>query len=465
MTATQGPVIRSNLTGPEREAILKMASWAQGVRFRDLRWVIPNDATWLADSLAGLPVQRTGISSALDLLGRTSRRGEDCVLCSLRRSSNGPKIVGMPAVAPEPTTAVVPQLRRPWRALPVMTVPLALGTTLLVTSPAGAATDATWDAVADCESGSDWAINTGNGYYGGLQFSDPTWDGHGGEAYAPRADLATREQQIAIAERTLADQGWSAWPTCSKRAGATGSGNPNAVAEGPAEAVPAVTPAAPAPPPPPPDSNAEAETDHGDQWLTNQGTPQEESESAPGPELDAEGSETAEDSVSVEDGGFVPLPDEPDAEPTTEPAPSIAPPEPVVSPAPAPAAPVTDQGTVQEDADSMPEPADLRARADHYREAAEHLDAAADAVEAGNAAAVSESRDLDGPRGGTPSAVDQVESDTDSDVSVTGQANVKLTLSGVKVTIDGETRTVDLTIQGPVSVRISGLDSDTGTSA
>jgi len=117
---------------------------------------------------------------------------------------------------------------------------------------------------------------------------------------------------------------------------------------------------------------------------------------------------------------------------------------------------------VQEDGVSMPEPADLRARAEYYREAAEHLDAAADAIEAGNAAAPGESTDLDGQGGETPSTVDQVESDTDSEASATRQANVKLTLSGVEVNLDGETRTVNLTIQGPVSVKISGSDSDTG---
>ncbi len=57
-----------------------------------------------------------------------------------------------------------------------------------------------WDAIAACESGGDWHINTGNGYYGGLQFAQETWEGGGGLSYAPRADLATREQQIAVAE-------------------------------------------------------------------------------------------------------------------------------------------------------------------------------------------------------------------------------------------------------------------------
>ena len=72
-----------------------------------------------------------------------------------------------------------------------------------------------WAAIAQCESGGNWAINTGNGYYGGLQFSSTTWLNLGGGAYAPTADLATREQQIAIAEKVLAAQGWGAWPACS----------------------------------------------------------------------------------------------------------------------------------------------------------------------------------------------------------------------------------------------------------
>lgn len=87
---------------------------------------------------------------------------------------------------------------------------------------ASAAPDSTWDAVAQCESGGNWAINTGNGYYGGVQFSQSTWAEEGGTAYASRADLATKSEQIAIAEKTLADQGWGAWPVCSVQAGATG---------------------------------------------------------------------------------------------------------------------------------------------------------------------------------------------------------------------------------------------------
>lgn len=88
-------------------------------------------------------------------------------------------------------------------------------------SPAAPAVSngSTWDALAQCESNGNWAINTGNGYYGGLQFSQSTWAAYGGTQFAPRADLATREQQIAIAEKTRASQGWGAWPACSAKLG------------------------------------------------------------------------------------------------------------------------------------------------------------------------------------------------------------------------------------------------------
>ncbi len=105
-----------------------------------------------------------------------------------------------------------------------------VGAPLALATPAYAASNDTWDALAECESGGDWDINTGNGYYGGLQFSQSTWEGFGGTEYAPRADLASRAQQIAIAERVLAAQGWNAWPTCSDQIGASGSGDPNATA-------------------------------------------------------------------------------------------------------------------------------------------------------------------------------------------------------------------------------------------
>jgi LysM repeat protein len=91
-----------------------------------------------------------------------------------------------------------------------------------VLGPAGAAqakSSVNWDAVAQCESGGNWSINTGNGYYGGLQFSRSTWTANGGGKYASTANKASRSEQIKIAERVLDGQGIGAWPVCGKKAG------------------------------------------------------------------------------------------------------------------------------------------------------------------------------------------------------------------------------------------------------
>ncbi|MEW2135463.1 transglycosylase family protein [Streptomyces sp. NPDC005409] len=101
---------------------------------------------------------------------------------------------------------------------------------LIGAGAAHAASVDTWNKVAACESTSNWGINTGNGYYGGLQFSQSTWRAFGGAAYAPRADLATKDQQIAVAEKVLKGQGPGAWPNCGKHAGLTRSGPAPAVA-------------------------------------------------------------------------------------------------------------------------------------------------------------------------------------------------------------------------------------------
>ncbi|MEV6117432.1 transglycosylase family protein [Streptomyces sp. NPDC052109] len=112
---------------------------------------------------------------------------------------------------------------------------------LVAVGAAGAADASTWNKVAACESSGNWSINTGNGYYGGLQFTRSTWEAYGGTRYAPRADLATRDQQIAVAERVLDGQGPGAWPVCSVRAGLTreeaGPGaHPDSAATRPAQA-------------------------------------------------------------------------------------------------------------------------------------------------------------------------------------------------------------------------------------
>ncbi|WP_040788510.1 transglycosylase family protein [Nocardia paucivorans] len=96
---------------------------------------------------------------------------------------------------------------------------------------ASAAPDSDWDRLAQCEAGGNWAINTGNGYQGGLQFSPSTWRAHGGGEFAPTANQATREQQIAVAERVLASQGWGAWPGCSSKLGLTSSATPREAPE------------------------------------------------------------------------------------------------------------------------------------------------------------------------------------------------------------------------------------------
>jgi nucleoid-associated protein YgaU len=113
--------------------------------------------------------------------------------------------------------------RRTNRAVAAAGAALAASAAVPATMPAAmpaahAATGSVWDRVAACESSGRWHVNTGNHYYGGLQFWQPTWEGFGGRKYAPRADLATPRQQVEVARRVLAVQGPKAWPVCGKRA-------------------------------------------------------------------------------------------------------------------------------------------------------------------------------------------------------------------------------------------------------
>ncbi|KDE99085.1 transglycosylase [Mycolicibacterium aromaticivorans JS19b1 = JCM 16368] len=131
------------------------------------------------------------------------------------------------------------------------------GGSLAFASQAQAAPDAEWDQVARCESGGNWGINTGNGYQGGLQFSPSTWSAHGGGQYAPAANMASKDQQIAIAERVLASQGRGAWPVCGR--GLSGATPRNVVNE-PTPEDAQIQPAgfeAPAPDAPAPDAPAD----------------------------------------------------------------------------------------------------------------------------------------------------------------------------------------------------------------
>ncbi|TQJ35480.1 LysM peptidoglycan-binding domain-containing protein [Arthrobacter sp. SLBN-122] len=97
----------------------------------------------------------------------------------------------------------------------------AAGLALSATAANAATPTSTWDALAQCESGGNWSINTGNGFSGGLQFTPSTWAAYGGTG---SPENASREQQIAVAERVQASQGWGAWPSCSSQLGLSGGG-------------------------------------------------------------------------------------------------------------------------------------------------------------------------------------------------------------------------------------------------
>jgi hypothetical protein len=192
---------------------------------------------------------------------------------------------------------------------------------------AAAAPDSEWDRVAACESGGNWAINTGNGYHGGLQFSQGTWASHGGGEYATSANQATRDQQIAVAERVLASQGRGAWPVCGR--GLSAATPRNVLADAPAPppdapppvfdapmppppADPPPPPPAPEPPPPPPAEPAAVDA-----------PPPPPAPEPPAPEPPAP--QQAE-TVAVEAPAPDAPPPPPPADPAPEPAPEPAPP-------------------------------------------------------------------------------------------------------------------------------------------
>lgn len=103
------------------------------------------------------------------------------------------------------------------RMMTLLGTSIAISGALLSAAPAHANNSVNWDAIANCESSGNWAINTGNGYYGGLQFAAGTWNGHGGGEFAAYAHQASREQQIVVAERVLGSQGIGAWTSCGRR--------------------------------------------------------------------------------------------------------------------------------------------------------------------------------------------------------------------------------------------------------
>jgi nucleoid-associated protein YgaU len=142
-----------------------------------------------------------------------SRRQRAAALAGLGAAALLP-LCAQPARAAAPAAPAGPPATLPALA--------ALGVPADAPTRAPARAHSVWDDLAMCESSGDWHINSGNGFYGGLQFWQPTWKQFGGQKYARRADLATPAQQIAIAEAVLRVQGWKAWPVCSKRLGLTG---------------------------------------------------------------------------------------------------------------------------------------------------------------------------------------------------------------------------------------------------
>jgi hypothetical protein len=124
--------------------------------------------------------------------------------------------------------------------LAALALGLALAAVTLGSGTASADSTINWDAIAKCESGGNWAINTGNGYYGGLQFSPATWKSNGGTGMPHQA---SRAEQIRVAENVLRTQGIGAWPTCGKKAGAPVFAAPVSASTGRA-AAPAASPAA-----------------------------------------------------------------------------------------------------------------------------------------------------------------------------------------------------------------------------
>jgi hypothetical protein len=122
-----------------------------------------------------------------------------------------------------PVLSFCRQVRVRWVVAAVAALSAATVGIVGVTGRAGAATTQTWNRLAGCESGGNWHANTGNGYYGGLQFSQGTWVAMGGRKYADRADLATAPEQMAVAEKLLRASHWSwgAWPVCSRKLGLT----------------------------------------------------------------------------------------------------------------------------------------------------------------------------------------------------------------------------------------------------
>jgi resuscitation-promoting factor RpfA len=118
-----------------------------------------------------------------------------------------------------PSAPSRPLLKAGVVAAAAVTGPLAITGTAMAAPSVSPESNATWDRLAMCESTQNWEADTGNGFKGGLQFTDSTWSEFGGERFASSPDEASREQQIRVAKKVQDEQGWNAWPTCSEKLG------------------------------------------------------------------------------------------------------------------------------------------------------------------------------------------------------------------------------------------------------
>jgi len=191
--ALKAPLTRNGLNVVISRVTQKSVTTSETIAFGTQR---RNDATLYTGSSTTVTVGKVGLKSVTYL--RTAVNGK---LVTVKVTSS--------RIMAAPVTRV---LAVGTKSRPVAAAPASAPASAPVSSSGGSTVNAAmWDRIAQCESGGNWAINSGNGYYGGLQFDSQTWLGAGGGAYAPRADLASRTQQIAIANKIYADRGLAPW--------------------------------------------------------------------------------------------------------------------------------------------------------------------------------------------------------------------------------------------------------------
>jgi hypothetical protein len=182
----------------------------------------------------------------------------------------------------------------------------AIAIPLLGAAAANAADGTTWDKVANCESGGSWSENSGNGQYGGLQLSEDEWDKYGGLDYAPTADLASRSQQIAVAEKILDDKGTSPWLTCALVSGLTTTSGSTNVDTGVASDSPSGTPTDSSDSGSDSDDSSDSSGSSASSGLSNSGTTESNSSDSSGGDSSSSPSPSASDNSSKSDKSTTP---------------------------------------------------------------------------------------------------------------------------------------------------------------